>query len=85
MTTRLNETVDYREALGALFSAAMNPGSEVSILGESAAEMRDRARHSQGQYYPGGVGAVFGGRARRHEPDGGLQSLAGNPALCEPL
>lgn len=42
MQARLNESVPHREALGALFGAAANPGSGVSVLGEAAAVVRDR-------------------------------------------
>ena len=36
----------YREALGAMFGAAMNPDSRVAVLGEGAADIRDRSYRS---------------------------------------
>lgn len=38
----------YRDALGSLFSAALNPGSSVAVLGESSAEFR---RHGLQIFY----------------------------------
>ena len=43
MVQRLADAAPYREALGALFGAAANPNSGVSVLGEAAEGTRDLA------------------------------------------
>jgi AcrR family transcriptional regulator len=43
MSNRLQSAEPYRDALGALYSAAMNPKSESGLLGENAADMRETA------------------------------------------
>lgn len=41
MTYRLKGSEPYRDALGALYSEAMKPNAESSLLGDDAAEMRE--------------------------------------------
>jgi AcrR family transcriptional regulator len=43
MVNRLKRAEPYRDALGALYSAAMNPNSESGLLGDNAANMRETA------------------------------------------
>jgi AcrR family transcriptional regulator len=42
MRTKLAHLVPYREALGALAGAALNPHSNVAVLGDTTAEVRQR-------------------------------------------
>ena len=44
MEARLADAVPYREALGALFGAAVNPGSGVNVLGPQTAILRQSVR-----------------------------------------
>lgn len=46
MANRLQNAEPYRDALGALYSAAMNPKSDSGLLGENAADMREMALNS---------------------------------------
>jgi AcrR family transcriptional regulator len=44
MLAKLALLVPYREAIGALFSASMNPNSKVAVLGEGTADIRHTVR-----------------------------------------
>ncbi len=44
MEARLADAIPYREALGALFGAAVNPGSGVNVLGPQTAILRQSVR-----------------------------------------
>jgi AcrR family transcriptional regulator len=46
MRDRLAAAEPYREALGALFGAAANPNSGVSVLGTAAEDLRERGHHA---------------------------------------
>ena len=42
MAQKLKQVTSYRQTLGALFSAAMNPDSDIAVLGANTAAIRDR-------------------------------------------
>ncbi len=42
MLNKLDQVTPYRETLSALFSAAMNPKSDIAVLGANTATIRDR-------------------------------------------